>query len=754
VAGMTYAPETDPLAVDFDFDTQYTVITDPNAVDFDLAAERVGPGGRGITGSATVTVTSTASISYTNIGVAQSVVGAAAVAVESNSDIAKNKVRITGATNVALESNSTLLFTNIPIARSVVGEAGIFVTPNAVTGVNRTINGASTVTVVPDSEAAKNKVRFVGSSNITATSNAEIAIGRNVIGVNTINVTSNSATAIGKNFVGSSTVTVASNSPTARNKVRIVGDSNITATSAATTTFTDNPANQDVIGNSAIFIESFAVFGSGRGYIGSSSVSLESNSDTAKNKVRLVGNATVDVINNSVPSYTNVPINRQITGSATATLAANADLVYARNREFVGESSVTIESNSATAKNKRRVVGNSIVLLTARGATAVNRKIFGFTTVAVESNATTSVSRSIVGSSAIAVETSSELAKNRDRIIGSANIDVTANAVTNFTNVSNTRSILGASALSIENNSEAAKNKDRITGAATIDVTSNAVTQFVNVANLRSIFGISVVNLVSNAGTAIGKGIVGNSNVALASNSQPARNKDRILGASNVVVTSNAVTNFTGIRSFSGFNRITVTSTSTLNYFEDPEGNVTTGETRLVPSSRDVLSGVDFGFTVNVETIEDGTIDSLRVRLRDGDAGEEIEINTGASSFSLSGAYLGAFADKFTFTDAGESDRTQTPQTVTYLRNLPPGKNLFKLEQDQRQSVNIRYDVTVTYTITIPGEQPTLGNPTGTPSITRNGVENLTFTHTVIQNLDAVRRVLQDYKYNGTGALA
>lgn len=207
-------------------------------------------------------------------------------------------------------------------------------------------------------------------------------------------------------------------------------------------------------------------------------------------------------------------------------------------------------------------------------------------------------------------------------------------------------------------------------------------------------------------------------------------------------------TGVTGVsRSILGFSEIDLASTATMAFVFDPDSNIT-GESRLIPPSATVLSGADFNITINVRPVRSNvTITSVQAVLQEGDSGTDIAISNTNSSFILAGAYLSAFAHKFTYTDAGESDKTQIPKTVTYFSNLPPGKNLFKLEQDNQQSVDIRYDVKVTYTITIPG-------PVDSDPVTQLGTEFLTFTHTVNQNLEAIRKIMQEYKYNGTGALA
>ena len=227
-----------------------------------------------------------------------------------------------------------------------------------------------------------------------------------------------------------------------------------------------------------------------------------------------------------------------------------------------------------------------------------------------------------------------------------------------------------------------------------------------------------------------------------------------IVGDSNFTVDASATTLYTRdsfVYSIDGESDITVSPNASFIFTRASVKNVTTDETRLVPATSQIKSGVDFSTTIGVETIKTGNITSVRAVLREDDNGKDINITNNNSSFTLSGSYLGAFRDVFTYTDAGETNKTQTPKTAIGLENLPPEQNLFEFKQDRRQSVDIRYDVTVTYTVTI--QNTTIGG-FGNSYTTYSGTEYLTFTHTVIQNLEAVRRVMQNYKYNGTGAIA
>jgi len=75
-------------------------------------------------------------------------------------------------------------------------------------------------------------------------------------------------------------------------------------------------------------------------------------------------------------------------------------------------------------------------------------------------------------------------------------------------------------------------------------------------------------------------------------------------------------------------------------------------ETELLPASDNILSGVDFILPVGVQTILPGTINSTVAVLRAGEPATEILITNSNSSFTLSGAYTGVFADVFTYLDA------------------------------------------------------------------------------------------------------
>ena len=115
---------------------------------------------------------------------------------------------------------------------------------------------------------------------------------------------------------------------------------------------------------------------------------------------------------------------------------------------------------------------------------------------------------------------------------------------------------------------------------------------------------------------------------------------------------------------------------------------------------------------------------------------DTVEVIDGPKSVIIQGQYFDAWADEFTFVPAGESDKTAEPETVTFLSNLPEAQNLFSLNQDLSDTKTRLYDITVTYT-----------------ENNEEISETFLFTHTIEQDFDAIKELMANYKYNGTGAL-
>lgn len=72
-----------------------------------------------------------------------------------------------------------------------------------------------------------------------------------------------------------------------------------------------------------------------------------------------------------------------------------------------------------------------------------------------------------------------------------------------------------------------------------------------------------------------------------------------------------------------------------------------------------------------------------------------INITAGESSVTISGKHVSGFSDILTYVDKGQSDKTQTPKTVVGIENMPPGQNLFDLNQDKKQSLDREFIITV-----------------------------------------------------------
>ena len=140
--------------------------------------------------------------------------------------------------------------------------------------------------------------------------------------------------------------------------------------------------------------------------------------------------------------------------------------------------------------------------------------------------------------------------------------------------------------------------------------------------------------------------------------------------------------------------------------------------------------GKDFSQSVSVTA--PGSITSLSASLL-GDA-EPITVSTSGSTISLSGKYLSGWQDIFTYVDAYQSDKTDTPKTAINIPNMPPDKNLYDLAQDQTHFIYRQYAVTVTYK-----------DPDTLLSVTQSS----SFEHQVFNDLEIMREFMANYNYNG-----
>ncbi|WP_292486281.1 hypothetical protein [Methanohalobium sp.] len=142
--------------------------------------------------------------------------------------------------------------------------------------------------------------------------------------------------------------------------------------------------------------------------------------------------------------------------------------------------------------------------------------------------------------------------------------------------------------------------------------------------------------------------------------------------------------------------------------------------------------GKPFDITVNFSEDTGGTIDDVSVEF--DKQGDNITIVESTDSFSSSGVYNAGWKDIFIYVDAGESNKTQTPKVAINTNNMPPNKNLYNLNQDQKGSVDRTYFCSVKYT-------PSGNNAT-------QDTEEVEVVHTVDNDLDAIKNFMANYNYN------
>ena len=110
------------------------------------------------------------------------------------------------------------------------------------------------------------------------------------------------------------------------------------------------------------------------------------------------------------------------------------------------------------------------------------------------------------------------------------------------------------------------------------------------------------------------------------------------------------------------------------------------------------------------------------------DANEpSIVITPGVTSVSIVGSYKDAFEDLLTYIERGSSNLIETPKVAKGISNLPPNKDFYQLNQDQRDFVRRTYTITVNF-------------QTGDP-------ETFTVTHDILNNLEGIRSFVSSY-YN------
>ena len=147
----------------------------------------------------------------------------------------------------------------------------------------------------------------------------------------------------------------------------------------------------------------------------------------------------------------------------------------------------------------------------------------------------------------------------------------------------------------------------------------------------------------------------------------------------------------------------------------------------------------DFSATISASIVEEGggeegegegppaptvTIVSVTAEIVGGsDPG--IVITPGSTSVTISGKHLSGFQDILTYVDKGQSDKTQTPKSVTGIENMPAGQNLFDLNQDKKQSLDRQFLITVT--------------------LDDDSAQSFTLKQTVLNDLESIKSFMGNY---------
>lgn len=116
------------------------------------------------------------------------------------------------------------------------------------------------------------------------------------------------------------------------------------------------------------------------------------------------------------------------------------------------------------------------------------------------------------------------------------------------------------------------------------------------------------------------------------------------------------------------------------------------------------------------------TIESVTATLGESEPG--VVITNGVSSVSIVGKYVDPFEDIFTYVEKGSSDLIETPKEVISVRNMPPNKDFYNLDQDTRAE-SIR-----NYTIRVK---------------TNMSSYNFGVTHTIYNEWEGLRTFVADY---------
>ena len=104
-------------------------------------------------------------------------------------------------------------------------------------------------------------------------------------------------------------------------------------------------------------------------------------------------------------------------------------------------------------------------------------------------------------------------------------------------------------------------------------------------------------------------------------------------------------------------------------------------------------------------------------------------ITPGTTSVAITGSFADPYSDSFTYIDAGQSDKTQTPTTVRGVDNLPADKIFFDLDQDMTAYTTKTFTVTVSYDLINVAQTP----------------ETFTLTMKINNEWEGIRSVVDNY---------
>tara|TARA_B100001250_G_scaffold394776_1_gene399050 strand:+ start:1150 stop:1629 length:480 start_codon:yes stop_codon:yes gene_type:complete len=107
----------------------------------------------------------------------------------------------------------------------------------------------------------------------------------------------------------------------------------------------------------------------------------------------------------------------------------------------------------------------------------------------------------------------------------------------------------------------------------------------------------------------------------------------------------------------------------------------------------------------------------------------DLVITPGTTSVAITGSFADPYSDSFTYIDAGQSDKTQTPTTVSGVDNLPADKIFFDLDQDMTAYTTKTFIITVSYDLINVAQTP----------------ETFTLTMKINNEWEGIRSVVDNY---------